>query len=103
MKAKLIRVELGNPYYFTQYYYKCIECGREYIRHQCNDRISPYCGQCQRKHDSEAQKQRNINNKNKLIREELVKIKEKIDIECETVDEALDVIIDRIIELRGDK
>lgn len=34
--------------------------------------------------------------------EELVKIKEKIDIECDSVDLALDVIIDRIIELKGE-
>lgn len=34
--------------------------------------------------------------------EELVKIKEKVDIECDSVDLALDVIIDRIIELKGE-
>ena len=39
--------------------------------------------------------------KEKFI-EELVKIKEKIDIECDSVDSALDVIINRIIELKGE-
>lgn len=34
--------------------------------------------------------------------EELVKIKEKIDIECDSVDSALDVILDRIVELKGE-
>lgn len=34
--------------------------------------------------------------------EELEKIKEKIDIECDSVDSALDVILDRISELKGE-
>lgn len=35
------------------------------------------------------------------IIEELEKIKEKIDIECDSVDSALDVILDKISELKG--
>jgi len=34
---------------------------------------------------------------------ELEKIKEKIDIECDSVDSALDIIIDRISELKGEQ
>lgn len=34
--------------------------------------------------------------------EELKKIKEKIDLECDSVDSALDIIIDRIHELKGE-
>ncbi|MBO7733853.1 MAG: hypothetical protein J6S67_14920 [Methanobrevibacter sp.] len=34
--------------------------------------------------------------------EELENIKEKIDIECDSVDSALDVILDRISELKGE-
>ena len=48
------------------------------MRHQYNERINPYCGTCQRKHDTEAQRQRNINHKNKLIIEELEQIKTEI-------------------------
>lgn len=33
---------------------------------------------------------------------ELKKIKEKIDIECDSVDSALDIILDRISELKGE-
>lgn len=39
--------------------------------------------------------------KDKII-EELKKIKEKIDLECDSVDSALDIIIDRIHELKGE-
>lgn len=35
--------------------------------------------------------------------EELKNIKEKIDIECDSVDSALDVIIKRIAELKGEE
>lgn len=112
MKAKLTRVEPGNPYYFTQYHYQCIECGAEYTRHQCNERISPYCGKCQRKHDTEVQRQRNINLKNKLIIEELKKIKAEIekleydDFDCNLVLPAwkvYDIIDNHIEELKGGK
>lgn len=34
--------------------------------------------------------------------EELKKIKEKIDLECDSVDSALEIIIDRIHELKGE-
>ena len=39
--------------------------------------------------------------KDKIVAE-LEKIKEKIDIECDSVDSALDVILDRISELKGE-
>lgn len=78
MRAQLVRIELADVWYFNRYYYKCIDCGAEYMRHQYNERINPYCGACQRKHDTEAQRQRNINHKNKLIIEELEKIKTEI-------------------------
>lgn len=70
MRAQLIRVEHAEPWYFTKYYYKCIDCGAEYTRHQCNERINPYCGKCQRKHETEAQRERNERKRNKeTIRE----------------------------------
>ena len=80
MRAELVRVEHAEPYYFTQYYYKCIDCGAEFSRHQCNDRINPYCGKCQRKHDTEAQKQRNKKRKNEQI------IKELEELECQIIE-----------------
>lgn len=60
MKAKLIRTELDpkGRFYFNTYYYECIECGKEYIRHTYNNRINPYCGDCCRKHDAERNAQR---------------------------------------------
>lgn len=33
---------------------------------------------------------------------ELEKLKEKIDIECDSVDSALDIILDKIAELKGE-
>lgn len=109
MKAELIRVEEAYPWYFTTYYYKCIECGKEYSRHQCNERISPYCGECQRKHDAESQKQRIINKKNKLIVDELEKFQAKIQDEfnkdCHydyTANSIVGLIRERISELKGD-
>ena len=107
MKAQLIRVELSDKaWYFNNYYYKCIDCGAEYTRHQYNERINPYCGACQRKHDTEAQKQRNINHKNKLIIEELVKIKTEIQ-ELEKTfyieTSVYDIIDEHISELKENK
>ena len=66
MKAQLIKIELDSQgrYWFNTYTYKCIECGNEFIRHQYNDRINPYCGDCCRKHERIKQRER-IQNKNK--------------------------------------
>ena len=60
MKAKLIRTELDpkGRYWFNNYIYECIECGKEFSRHTYNERINPYCGDCCRKHDAEKAKQR---------------------------------------------
>ena len=113
MRAQLIRLELADVWYFNEYYYKCIDCGAEYMRHQYNERINPYCGTCQRKHDTEAQRQRNINHKNKLIIEELEKIKAEIEKEREEMLNAADwgryyglnrslkIIYKHISELKG--
>lgn len=66
MSAKLIRVEKATPYYFTTYYFECIDCGKEFTRHRYDNRTSPYCGKCQRKYDRikarkyKAEKEKNI-------------------------------------------
>lgn len=61
MKAQLIKTELDSKgrYWFDTYTYKCIDCGKEFTRHACNDRINPYCGECQRKHEMIKQRERN--------------------------------------------
>ena len=63
MRAKLIKVEPNKTWYFTSYYYECIDCGKTYSRHQCNSRISPYCSECQLKHDKEREKERKAKRK----------------------------------------
>lgn len=80
MRAQLIRVEHHDTFYFTDYYYECIDCGAEYTRHQYNDRITPYCGKCQRKHDLEAQRERNKKRKNEQI------LKELEELECQIIE-----------------
>jgi len=60
MRAKMIRyipARKGLPKYFDTYEYECIDCGRIFTRHQCNDRILPYCGICHRKYEREKLKQ----------------------------------------------
>lgn len=61
MKAQLIKTELDSKgrWYFNEYTYKCIDCGNEFIRHACNDRINPYCGDCSRKYERIKQRERN--------------------------------------------
>lgn len=49
MKAKLIREippKNGLPYYFVQYEYECIDCGKHFFRGKCNKNIVPYCLEC---------------------------------------------------------
>lgn len=61
MKAQLIKIELDSKgrYWFNNYTYKCIDCGEEFTRHTCNDRINPYCGNCSRKRETIKQRERN--------------------------------------------
>ncbi len=56
MRAKLIRInepQNGIPWYYREYVYECIDCGKHYTRNSCNPNVSPYCGKCQRKYDTE--------------------------------------------------
>lgn len=59
-KPKLIRVEPNKIWYLTTYYFECVDCGSEFFRHRYDSRTNPYCGMCQRKHETEAQRKRNI-------------------------------------------
>lgn len=59
-KPKLIRRVVASPYYFTTYYFECVNCGAEYNRHRFDSRTSPYCGKCQRKYDTIKAKKRKI-------------------------------------------
>lgn len=56
---KLIRIEPNKIWYLTTYYFECVDCGSEFFRHRYDSRTNPYCGMCQRKHDTEAQRERN--------------------------------------------
>ena len=81
MKAKLIREipqREGLPYYFRTYEFECIECGKHYTRRRCDNRTSPYCSTCPKKHDKEKQKERNARKEQKIINEVLEDIKAEI-------------------------
>ena len=84
MKAQLLRIEpsrYNSQWYFTNYYYRCVECGAEYSRHQYNKRITPYCGNCQRKHDYEKAKERQKAKQEEMINQIMAKVKEYSDSE----------------------
>ena len=56
MRAKLIRkipLEKDLPWYFQQYEFECIECGTHYTRKRYDERTTPYCWKCQKKHEAE--------------------------------------------------
>lgn len=82
MKAKLIREipqREGLPYYFKMYEYECIECGAHYTRHQYSERINPYCGNCNLKHENQKQKERVARHEQKKINAVLDKIRAEIE------------------------
>jgi hypothetical protein len=82
MRAKLIRkidAPEGLSYYFDTYEYECIDCGNTYYKHQCNDRISPYCGVCYHKHEAEKSKKRTAERKARLIDNTLCKVREEVE------------------------
>lgn len=39
--------------YWDRYEFECVDCGSHYFRGTFNNRTSPYCGECQNKHDRE--------------------------------------------------
>lgn len=81
MKAKLIREipqREGLPYYFKMYEYECIECGAHYTRHQYSERINPYCGNCNLKHENQKQKERVARHEQKKINAVLEQIRAEI-------------------------
>lgn len=80
MKAKLIRtVEIKSGFRtYTHYVYECIECGAEFIREQCHDRINPYCGSCNKK----IQRARNYELKAKKQAEHDAKVRAEVINEC---------------------
>ena len=82
MRAKLVR-EIpqrdGSPWYFRKYELECIDCGEHYTNGRYDNRTSPYCGECRRKHDTQKAKklkakkeQALANNALKILREEII-------------------------------
>lgn len=81
MKAKLVSVTEpeGKPIWFRTYEFECIDCGKHFIRHRFDSRTNPYCGDCQRKHENERQKERIARKEQQKINEILDKISAEIE------------------------
>ena len=92
LRAKLIRVipqPEGLPYYFRQFEFECIECGEHYFRKKCDERTTPYCCDCHRKHDKEKnarnralKEQQRINQELKKILDEIKEVYDDVDDVC---------------------
>lgn len=81
MRAKLIRINEprnGLPWYFREYVYECIDCGKHYTRNSRNRNISPYCGQCQKKYDAEKDRARQEKKLRDQINAELREVRQEI-------------------------
>lgn len=77
MRAKFLRKEKSR-YWGYDYYFECIDCGEEYTSMRFDDRTTPYCGACWRKHSLERKKIREKQKKQAEINEVLDKIRDEI-------------------------
>lgn len=100
MRAKFLRKE-KSKYWGYDYYFECIDCGEEYTSMRFDDRTSPYCGACWRKHSLERKKIREKQKKQAEINEVLDKIRDEIieefspsvcSEECGCLNELLEII-----------
>ena len=78
MRAKFLRKE-KSKYWGYDYYFECIDCGEEYTSMRYDDRTTPYCGKCWRKHSLERKKIREKQKKQAEINEVLDKIRAEIE------------------------
>lgn len=78
MRAKFLRKE-KSKYWGYDYYFECIDCGEVYTSMRYDDRTTPYCGKCWRKHSREREKIREKQKKQAEINEVLDKIRAEID------------------------
>lgn len=78
MRAKFLRKE-KSKYWGYDYYFECIDCGEVYTSMRYDDRTTPYCGACWRKHNLEKQKIRKEQRKQAEINEVLDKIRAEIE------------------------
>lgn len=77
MRAKFLRKD-KSKYWGYDYYFECIDCGTVYTRERYDDRTTPYCGLCWRKHSLERKKIREKQKKRAEINEVLDKIRAEI-------------------------
>ena len=82
MRAKFLRKE-KSKYWGYDYYFECIDCGEVYTSMRYDDRTTPYCGACWRKHSLERKKIREKQKKQEEINEVLDKIMSEINFICE--------------------
>ena len=82
MRVKLIRkipARKGLPYWFDEYEFECIECGNHYFRKKCDNRTTPYCCDCSRKHEKEKRIEYKARKEKNIITTELNNIKTEIE------------------------